>query len=169
MTMRRALIALVGVAVGSALAIPTAGAAARHRSFSGSVLSNCDEQPPPPRQPFSYTESRVVSLRTPRHVSRRRASSVDVTVEFPVSSSAQVGGVALVARQGGVETTRFVVAPPGSSRIAGSASVPVSAKPGRTVEWRIAYYGQQATISGFTISQTCRPAATVSVRSKITG
>jgi hypothetical protein len=94
---------------------------------------------------------------TPRKVSRGTAAAVSASVDYQVSTVAQVGGIAIGALQSGIHTQHFITVGSGAGTIAGSTEVPVTERAGRRIAWSLDYFGQSYSDGGFTIADTCVP------------
>jgi hypothetical protein len=168
----RSCFAAVTVAVVTSVPGVVAGAAQTEtQTVAVDIEARCETLPHIPGGPDGpvFRQFHLV-VTTPRRVARRHDATVSASVDYSVSSLAQIGGIAIEAIQSGISTLHFIIVPPSSPSIEGSVAVPVTAAPGRHIEWVVAYFGQSATFGGLTISDTCVPTTPIHLPStRITG
>ena len=148
-----------------------ASAATHHLRTVTDVTVQCVTTPQFPGGPTGpVTRTFHIVAEAPSKVSRRAAAEATVSIDYTVSTGADVGAIALDVTQNGASTRQFVTVGPGAPALEGTATVPVTAKPGSSVTWSIAYWGQAAFFGSVTIQDVCTPAAPIVIaKSRVTG
>jgi hypothetical protein len=125
------------------------------------VVATCTPQPPfePPR-----TQEYTVRVTVPRHVAPGGQATIGVTVDYPVSAQSTAGSISVRAQQpGDTGIQQFIFVAPGSARLEGTATFPVTAPAGSQIQWTVESWGQGVVFDGHAAGETCRPNTPISV------
>jgi hypothetical protein len=164
--------ALGVVVIAATISVPAlAGAAGpRNRTTAIDITATCETLPRLPDAPGPVVRRFHLEVSTPRHVSRRGTATVSAQVNYQVSGFPEVvGGIAVQATQSGATSLYFITVGPAANSISGSVQVPVTARPGREIQWQIPYFGQAGDF-GIRVADTCVPAGPVVLPpTKVTG
>jgi hypothetical protein len=161
------VLAAITLLLGTAFVAGPAGAASRPAPPSATVttttrvVATCTVSPPfaPPR-----TQEYTVTVTVPRRVAPGSQAEIGVTVDYPVVVTATAGAISVRAQQtGDTGAQQFIVVPPGSPRLEGTATFPVTGSAGSDIVWTVEYWGQVVFFGGSSASETCRPTTPVSV------
>jgi hypothetical protein len=149
------------------VATPAAGATTRVAPPSATVttttrvVATCTPQPPfePPR-----TQEYTVRVTVPRRVAPGSQATIGVAVDYPVSAQSTAGTISVRARQSGdTGLQQFIVVAPGSSRLEGTATFPVTGAVGSDIAWTVESWGQGIVFDGHAAGETCRPNTPITV------
>jgi hypothetical protein len=143
------------------------------------VTSSGGDSPPTTTQSARVTAQCVVSpavlnprfqdytvvVTVPTRVAPGTNAEIHVSVDYPVQPTADAGAISVVAHQGDAATQQFIVSPPGSPTIDGTASFPVTGAAGSTIEWEIVLWGSEGTFGATQVSDICSPTTPIDVPS----
>lgn len=160
------VLAATALLLGTGLVAAPAGASARSAPSSATlttttrVVATCDATPPlsPPR-----TQEYTVTVTVPRRVAPGSQAEIGVTVDYPVVAQATAGAVSVTASQSDGRAQQFIFVPPGSPRLEGTATFPVTGVAGSEIQWTVESWGQGVILGGSSASETCRPNAPIPV------
>jgi hypothetical protein len=118
------------------------------------VVATCTSQPPfeAPR-----TEEYTVTVTVPRRVEPGSQAGIHVTVDYPVDPQSTAGSILVGEQQTDSTQKQFIFVAPGSPRLDGAATFPVTGAAGSEIAWTVEQWAQGTLFDGHSAGEICKP------------